>query len=116
MSQRAFQLFLAICLASGLNGCGAGASDPTNPGQGANSGQGGGALASSEGGEGDRTQDLSWGETFSDRPVITAFVDQVILPKYQNFATSADSLAQQLNAFANNPSDATLTQARQTWK
>jgi predicted lipoprotein len=116
MSQRAFQLFLAVCLASGLNGCGAGASDPTNPGQSANSGQGGGALTSSEGGEGDRTQDLSWGGTFSDRPVIATSVDQVILPKYQNFATSADSLAQQLNAFANNPSDATLTQARQTWK
>jgi putative iron-regulated protein len=120
MSKKAIELCLALSLTTGLWGCGSPTPTATNeaPKGGAEApptavsagGEGG------EGGEGEASKDLKWGGKFSDRQVIAAFADQVVLPKYQAFSTATADLAKTLKVFADTPSDATLTAARQSWK
>jgi predicted lipoprotein len=119
MSKKAIELCLALSLTT-LWGCGSPTPTATNEGP-----KGGGEAPTAavseggeggEGGEGEASKDLKWGGKFSDRQVIAAFADQVVLPKYQAFSTATADLAKTLKAFADTPNDATLTAARDAWK
>lgn len=117
MRSKAIELFLAVSLAGSLVACGNASSPPdaTNaesPTPVAEAPEGG---ESGEGGEGETTTDLKWGGKFSDRAVMVNFADRVVLPKYQEFATTSTALSQALETFASNPSAETLDAARKAW-
>jgi putative iron-regulated protein len=119
MSHKAVELFLALSVTASLIGCttsGPGALSQTEQG----SSQGSPAPVSAggeggEGGEGESTQDLKWGGTFSDRQVVTTFADQVVLPKYKEFAALTGTFAGVIRAFTESPNESTLATARQSW-
>jgi predicted lipoprotein len=114
MSHKAVELFLALSLTAGLVGCTS--SDPQAVSQDNQASQASPAAAEGgEGGEGEATKDLKWGGTLSDRQVVATFADQVVLPKYAEFATLTGKFTKAVKAFAEGPSEATLTTARQSW-
>jgi putative iron-regulated protein len=114
MSQKTIQLCLAAMLATSLAAC-SNASAPTaidaTPSI--------EATAASEGGEGgeegEATADLKWGNKFDDRQVIANFADNVVVPKYEQFAADTAELSTTLDSFASNPSEETLTAAKEAW-
>jgi putative iron-regulated protein len=118
MSHKAVELFLALSLTTGLIGCnssGPGALSQGNQNASPASPAAVGGGEGGEGGEGESTKDLKWGGTFSDRQVVTTFVDQVVLPKYEEFAVLTGQFAKEIKTFADSPSDSTLAAARQSW-
>lgn len=118
MSQKTIQLLLAVTLAGNLVACNTSsstpeASDSPTPAEATATNEGG---EGGEGGEaGEATADLKWGNKFDDRQIIASFADNVVLPKYDQFATDTAALSEALNAFAGNPSQETLSAAREAW-
>jgi putative iron-regulated protein len=114
MSQKTIQLCLAAMLATSLAACSNASApkaiDATPSIE---------ATAASEGGEGgeegEATADLKWGNKFDDRQVIANFADNVVVPKYEQFAADTAALSTTLDAFASNPSEETLTTSREAW-
>lgn len=76
-----------------------------------------------EGGEGNAimaprpapTVVLAPGQQFSDRQIVTDFVDRLIVPNYQQLTQHSAELSDAIAAFAQEPSEMTLSNARQTW-
>jgi putative iron-regulated protein len=118
MSQRTIQLLLAVTLAGNLVACNTSSSEP----EASNSTPLAEAPTDSEGGEGgeggeegEATADLKWGNKFDDRQVIANFANNVVVSKYDEFSTYTATLSTALSAFASNPSEETLTAAREAW-
>ncbi len=125
MSNKAVEIFLALSLASGLvTSCGSPTPDQTAASPTASAADPSASTTPSaaapaeggEGGEGEKKKDLKWGGKFSERTVLAAFADQVVLPKYVNFSKTTAALAQSLKSFASSPNQASLDNARQSWK
>lgn len=114
MSQKTIQLLLAVTLAGNLVACKTSSSTPE-----ASDSPPAEATATNEGGEGgeggEGTTDLNWGNKFEDRQIIASFADNVVLPKYEQFATDTAKLSEALETFAGNPSEETLSAAREAW-
>lgn len=58
---------------------------------------------------------LSPEEQFSDRQIITDFVDAVVVPNYEQLAEQSDALSTAIAAFVKAPTEETLTTARAAW-
>lgn len=115
MSRKTLQLWLVTVLAGSLAACNTSTSapkasenSPTAPRVEASAGDEGG-----EGGE--TTANFQWGNQFSDRQVIASFANTVVVPKYQQFAADTAALSLALETFATNPSEDSLTAAREAW-
>ncbi|MBE9077355.1 peptidase M75 [Romeria aff. gracilis LEGE 07310] len=103
-------LFLAVGLTSSLVACTTSAPDVSDAESPAVQTE----AAGGEGGEGG-TVDLAWSGEFADREVIAGFTNRVVVPKYEQFEAAAQELATSLDQFANAPSEASLTAAREAW-
>lgn len=64
---------------------------------------------------GDSDGELADSEAFADQEVITAYVDQVILPTYTTLDDRAAELVDAVEAFESDPTDANLEAAREAW-
>ncbi len=58
---------------------------------------------------------LSPEQQFQDRQIILDFVDQVVIPNYEQLAADTQVLSQTIQAFVENPDQKTLETARQAW-
>jgi len=58
---------------------------------------------------------LSPEQQFQDRQIILDFVDQVVIPNYEQLAADTQVLSQAIQAFVQNPDQKTLETARQAW-
>ena len=54
-------------------------------------------------------------QQFSDRQIVTDFVDQLVVPNYQQLTQYSAELSGAIAAFVNEPSEITLSNARQAW-
>lgn len=116
MSQKTIQLCLALMLATSLAACSnASAPEANSDADSAKVAKVPATSEGGEGGEGEATADLKWGNKLDDRQIIASFADNVVVPKYEQFAADTAALSTTLNTFASNPSEETLTAAREAW-
>ncbi|MGB3291614.1 MAG: imelysin family protein [Phormidesmis sp.] len=110
---KATELFLSLGLAASLFS----ACTPPESGEGTTTT--GEKIESSEGGEGGEgaatNESLKWANTFDNDTVISEFTHKVVVPKYEQYASYTATLAQAIDAFAANPTEATLNAARDAW-
>lgn len=109
------ELFLSIGLAASLFA----ACAPSEGGEGTTTVE---TIESSEGGEGGEggegaaaNESLKWANTFDSEAVITEFTSKVVVPNYQQYASYTADLAEAIDAFVADPTEATLSAARDAW-
>jgi putative iron-regulated protein len=73
------------------------------------------STSSNSAGDAEQTEAASQAGQFNDAQVVADFADQVVLPTYQLLVERAGTLSQAVDAFVNDPTDATLSAAQEAW-